>query len=324
MANSTETALLNPSTPMAFLPPDLAYQMTVTAYVAIGGLAVLVWDIITHLYADWKLLTRYKVALPTIVYFLSRLSTLAYMLVGTIFQTAPTGNCEVVGETTCTIYHVTVSSTALLFFLRVRAIFNKNRYITAIFFLLWIGVLGGSLTVVTSLSGVPIGNTKYCTFSNFKPYRSTANIIVATFDTSVFIAVTWRLSFRKAYTKGGGRTFDFFGQYLPSFTRALLQDGQKYYMVATVSNLLVLIMDFAPGIPIAYRTILLMPTIALGNIMACSVFRHTKMCQMNEGVEGAHAVILGKNLNVTAGIPSKTESSVVSDAKDETQSSSIV
>lgn len=146
---------------------------------------------------------------------------------------APVENCVTLSKVTCAVYHVTVSSTALLFFLRVRAIFNRNKYITTGFFLLWLAVLGGSLTSVLSLSGVHIGNTKYCVFSNFKSYRSAANITLAAFDTCVFIAITWHLSNSQYSIKNDDsilKKFDLLGRYLPAFSRALLHDGQKYYM----------------------------------------------------------------------------------------------
>lgn len=40
MANSSDTPILNPFTPMAFLSPDEAYQKTITEYVIVGGLSV--------------------------------------------------------------------------------------------------------------------------------------------------------------------------------------------------------------------------------------------------------------------------------------------
>lgn len=131
------------------------------------------------------------------------------------------------------MYHITISSTALLFFLRVRAIF-QHKYITAGFFILWVAVLGGSLTAVLSLSGVHVGNTKYCTFSNFKSYRSAANITLAVFDTCVFISITCYLLTTQVSSKSEETTpkarFNLLGKYLPVFSRAVLQDGQKYYM----------------------------------------------------------------------------------------------
>jgi hypothetical protein len=150
---------------------------------------------------------------------------------------APVENCEVFSKVTCAVYHVAVSSTALLFFFRVRALYDGNKWITAAFFIMWLAVLGGSLTVVTSLGGVHIGNTKYCTFSGFKPYGSSANIIIGVFDTCVFVAISWRLLANSAVAapRDGSALdrFNLFGRYLPHFSRALFQDGQNYYMYAS-------------------------------------------------------------------------------------------
>ncbi|KAF9457890.1 hypothetical protein BDZ94DRAFT_1313768 [Collybia nuda] len=280
---SSDIPLLNPFTPMAFLTPEQAYQKTITDYIVVGGLSVLIWDILTHLPSDYKLVTQHRINVPTITYLISRWSTLLYAITGTVYHTAPIGDCDTLTKVTCAVYHVTVSSTALLFFFRVRAIFNRNVYITAGFFVLWVIVLGGSLSTVLSISGVHIGNTKYCAYTNFRSYRSgVANITLAVFDTCVFVAITWSLSHSQlSIQKNGGLSsethFDVFGRYLPAFSKALLIDGQKYYMVATIANLLVVIFDFAPGIPMAYRATSLAPAIGLTNIMACRVFRHTKM-----------------------------------------------
>ncbi|KAF9457889.1 hypothetical protein BDZ94DRAFT_1227223 [Collybia nuda] len=288
MANSSYIHLPNPFTPLAFLPPDQAYQKSVTDYITTGALSILVWDILTHLQSDYKLVSRYRVNLPTIVYFVSRWSTLLYAITISVFHSAPIDDCDTLTKATCAVYHVTVSSTALLFFLRVRAIFNRNTYITVGFFTLWVIVLGGSLTSVLSATGVHIGNTKYCTFSDLKTYRSAvANITLAIFDTAIFIGITWRLSnshlsIKKTNSADLKPRFHLFGRYLPVFTKALLHDGQKYYLVAMLANLLVVFLDFIPGVPMPYRATFLAPAIGLTNIMACRVFRHTKMRNKNK------------------------------------------
>lgn len=99
---------------------------------------------------------------------------------------------------------------------------------------MWLAVLGASLTVIWTLQGTHIGNTKYCTYVGFQPYGSSSNIAIAVFDTCVFVAISWRL-LADAPSDGGKRTSDsgilgLFGRYLPHFSRALLKDGQKYYL----------------------------------------------------------------------------------------------
>ncbi|KAF9455547.1 hypothetical protein BDZ94DRAFT_1316123 [Collybia nuda] len=66
--------LLNPFTPMAFLSPELAYEKAITTYISIGMLGVLSWDILVHLGADYELLKRHRVGVPTLAYHLSRSS----------------------------------------------------------------------------------------------------------------------------------------------------------------------------------------------------------------------------------------------------------
>jgi len=148
---------------------------------------------------------------------------------------------------------------------------------------MWLAVLGASLTVIWTLEGTHIGNTNYCTYVGFRPYGSASNIAIAVFDTCVFVAISWRL-LANAPPAGGrsGSRFGLFGRYLPRFSRALLEDGQQYYLVAMVCNLLVLIMTFVHGIPLIYRTIFLVPSVGLTNIMACRVFRNTKLGHRTE------------------------------------------
>ncbi|KAF9456735.1 hypothetical protein BDZ94DRAFT_320894 [Collybia nuda] len=333
MANLSNIHLPNPFTPMAFLPADEAYQKTISEYVIVGGLSVLIWDILTHLHSDYRLLTQYKISLPTTIYILSRWSTLLLVTAASVFQTAPVDDCVALAKVSCAVYHVAVSSTALLFFLRVRAIYNQDTYITAIFFFLWVAVLGGSLTSVLSLSGVHIGTTKYCAFSNFKSYRGAANITVAVFDTCVFVAITWRLSnsqlsILKASSPASKRRFDLFGRYYPAFSKGLLHDGQKYYMAAMLANLLVLILEFVPGVPTPYRSVFLTPTVGLTNILACRVFRHTKFGRNNGDVRAVSTILFQKTNNTPLFVHTRpqhndSEVTTTSDAEAELHNSSL-
>jgi hypothetical protein len=153
----------------------------------------------------------------------------------TSFHTAaPLESCQILARISCAVYHVTVSSTALLFFFRVRAIYDGNRYITAAFLIMWLSVLGASLTAVTTISGAHLGTTKYCTSIGYKPYASAANITVAVFDTCVFFAISWRIIagspvVTSRYDSALNKS-TLFGRHLPQFSRALFQDGQNYYM----------------------------------------------------------------------------------------------
>ncbi|EMD35665.1 hypothetical protein CERSUDRAFT_96777 [Gelatoporia subvermispora B] len=272
--------LPNLFTPMAFLPPDIAYQTTIGSYILIGSLGAFVWDLLTNLQNDYKLLFKCRIGLPTAVYFLSRVSSLFYVLASTIFETAPIGRCALLEKIVDIMYPISVSSTCLLFFFRIRAVFDRSNIIVALFFVVWLSVVGGTLTIVTAVKSINIGPTNYCLNASLKSYASAAGITPLIHDTLVFVAISLRLlmnsrvDWRRDW-KLQARAF-VTGEYLPVFSRALLQDGQLYFMFTVGSNLLTVAMVYATGVPVTYRTMFTVPNIMLTNSMSCRVFRNTK------------------------------------------------
>ena len=128
-----------------------------------------------------------------------------------------------------------VSSTSFLFVIRVWAIFGHNRYILAFFLSSWLSVTAAAATIGFGLRGSAknIGTTKYCMYSHAPPYISSSFIVPFIHDTLVFTAITWRLVQNTAadsLSLRRGIRMAILGDHLPVFTRALLQDGQVYYL----------------------------------------------------------------------------------------------
>jgi hypothetical protein len=126
---------------------------------------------------------------------------------------------------------VAIPATSLLFFFRIRAVFNNNIYIVAVFGLLWLATLAGSLTVPFAISGTHVGPTKHCINTGVKPFSSTGIIVSTVNDTLVLIFISWRLvqsSYQESF-RGRAKTF-FIGDGLPAFSRSLIQSGQEYYL----------------------------------------------------------------------------------------------
>jgi len=170
---------------------------------------------------------------------IARLGALGYVLASTIFETAPTGNCARFEKVVDWLFPVAVSFTSLLFFFRVRAIFDNNKYVVAFFAFMWLFVLAGCLTVTQGVTGAHIGPTNYCINASLQDYVQAAAIIPLVNDTLVFLAISWRLvlnSHLDNTLKDGARML-FFGVHMPAFSRSLLQDGQVYYLYALHSSL---------------------------------------------------------------------------------------
>ncbi|KAF8898069.1 hypothetical protein CPB84DRAFT_1748075 [Gymnopilus junonius] len=260
MADNATAQLPNPLAPMAFLPPDIAYQVTIASYILVGSLGVLVWDILNNLDGDFRLLTQHRIGMPTVAYFISRLGSLAYVLASTIFETARAGNCPRFEKIVCALFPIAIPATSLLFFFRVRAVFDGNKYVIAFFAFTWLAVLGGCITVTRGVTGINIA------------------IIPLVNDTLVFLAISFRLMTNTHVDlnlKSGVKTV-LSGAYLPAFSKTLFQDGQIYYLTTVTTNLMTVIMLYIGTVPITYRTMFTVPNITLMNIMACRVFRNTK------------------------------------------------
>ncbi|KAJ3506391.1 hypothetical protein NLJ89_g6894 [Agrocybe chaxingu] len=282
-ANGTDMAmpnLPNPFTPMAFLPPDVAFQATIATYVLVGAASVLLWDILSHLVDDYRLLIHFKIGLPTITYFISRFAALTSLVGYVVINTTPIGgeNCSLVNTIISSFVPVAIPGTSLLLFFHVCAIYNKNKYIIMIFGFMWIAVIGGSTTAVIGGSYHSLGPTDYCTNASLPSYASAAAIIPTANDFCLYIAIVWRM-LRSSYvdnTVKNGVRMMVFGDYLPALSKALLHNGQAYFLSTVGINLLTVTIWYIDSIPLAYRAMFGMPNIGMMNIMACRLFRNTK------------------------------------------------
>lgn len=122
---------------------------------------------------------------------------------------------------------------SLLFFFRVRAVFNRSKFIVAIFAFTWLGTLGGSLTAPFAVDGIHIGTTRNCINSNVKAYGSAGIIANAVNDTLVFLAISTQLIMYSLADTWWARLKAFMrGQGLGHISKTLLHSGQLYYMYA--------------------------------------------------------------------------------------------
>ncbi|CAA7269174.1 unnamed protein product [Cyclocybe aegerita] len=279
---------------MAFLDPELAYQLTIAVYVHVGALAVLIWDILNNLRQDISLAIghplRYREIKPGRG--LARLACLCFVLFVVVAQTAPIdAPCLAFGKAASWFYAPAVSITSLLFLIRLRAIFDGHTLVRLVFSGLWLCVLASCLTPALGLTNANIGTTKYCLQVDVKPYVGAATIVPLVNDTLVFLATSWKLmenAYVAAYpltgTKGlGFRVKAFFrGDYLPAFSRGLLHDGQVYYLTTVTTNLMVAVVFHFPSVPAVYQSLLVIPNVTLMNIMACRVYRRTKQTRYKD------------------------------------------
>ncbi|KAF7289453.1 hypothetical protein HMN09_01339300 [Mycena chlorophos] len=260
--------LPNPPTTMtqALLTPETQYQVAISLCLAVGTLGAYIWDVLLHLGEEYKMLAKSRIRLGTVVYFSSRVWTLLALLGTTLFATYPLQYCELAITLTEVFWAIAVASTSFLFFLRARAIFNGNPWLISIFFCLWLSVAGTAAIVPTTVHAVNVGLTAYCIDDSISPAAVSLGITPLLYHTVIFLAISWHLS-RHSWS-GDFRTF-FTGKSLPSFSKALLKDGQFYYLLLVTLNTITVAMFFNGQLAPAYRLAFAIPNLMLGNATAC-------------------------------------------------------
>ncbi|KJA17097.1 hypothetical protein HYPSUDRAFT_1104897 [Hypholoma sublateritium FD-334 SS-4] len=280
------SALPNQSTPLAFFTPDAAYQAAVANYCTAGALAVLIWDILDNTKADYRLMFRGKLhfSIPILAYIISRYAEfiskriiLPTALLTQIIVAAPTGNCIKFNTVVHAWCPVSICCSGLLFFLRLRAIYHRNRIVVAAFFVLWIGLIASSLFIPLGMSGGAIGSTLYCQYTSIAQSAYVGVVGPLVYDTLVFGAISWRLIHVGSVDMSCRETFHalFSRRGLPEFTDGILVDGQLYYLITMISGIVAVALLYAPSIPAPLRSMGTNPYLAIVNIMACRVFRST-------------------------------------------------
>ncbi|KAF9476643.1 hypothetical protein BDN70DRAFT_934898 [Pholiota conissans] len=282
--SSLVITVLNPLTPMAFLPPDLAAQLTMEIYITIASVAIQIWDVITHLPDDYILVRKYRIKFPTVVYFISRWTTIAYLVLVLITNSAPLGSrCDFVKKLQTVIYILAFPSSQLLFYVHVRAVYIDNKPIVACLTLMWIASVGSSVAPLIAASTVAksinLGPTRYCIDPPQDPkYLMVSAIVPAVNDTLIFTALAWRIlrvSCADIGIYGNFKTI-IFAQYLPRFSKSFLQHGQAYILSITVTNIVSVVLISTPSFPIVYGAFSAYPGLMIINVLVTHLYRHTK------------------------------------------------
>ncbi|KAF7335943.1 hypothetical protein MSAN_02307700 [Mycena sanguinolenta] len=247
---SNTTGLPNPFTPLAFLPPAVADQFEASRYLYAATLGAYIWDIAMNLGNDYVLLFKHRVRFPTAVYFLSRAFTLAFILVCFVNQVAPVENCDAMALGWSIGAILAKSATTMLFFLRVTAVWHPSKIAYAVFFILWLAVLAGGITAPVGVRGTHIGPTMQCITTDVPGYVEVAAIIPLVNETAIFFAINYRiLAHMMVADSSMARLRAFFGgKGLSALSRALLQSGQHFYLVAVAANVTLLVAAKLPSV----------------------------------------------------------------------------
>ncbi|KAF5372573.1 hypothetical protein D9758_005191 [Tetrapyrgos nigripes] len=173
--------------------------------------------------------------------------TLTYAVLQTVYLVADIDNCQRFNIVTSVLFCLSTVAVTFLFLLRVYAIFHDNRIAKISFALLWLATVALSALDPVWLDGVPSSaifsgpeylSYRVCTYHNLdSKYRIVAALVMLLYDTGIYISIsvrlfqffTLQLGREKMGLREKARRF-FRGDDLPVFSKALLRDGQLYYI----------------------------------------------------------------------------------------------
>ncbi|KAJ7072940.1 hypothetical protein C8F01DRAFT_1012932 [Mycena amicta] len=262
------------------VPAEIAKQLQLVSYIFVGTTAVLLWDVLNNLSEEYTILFKRKLRLSVGPYLMSRISSLVYVIGFTVFTTYPIGACKQALTAFDCFLPLATSSSALLFYFRLRAVYGGARLVSLLFLFLWLCVTGTSLTIPIGSAGATIGNTQACVVTKVSRYIAALGVTQCVYSTGIFLAISGRLladaPVRHSTGQKAWAVASFGRPNLHAYSRTLFMDGQKYYIISVLVNLVVLIMVFAPVSPV-YQGMLGGPAVGLTSIMACRVYRHARL-----------------------------------------------
>ncbi|KAH9475746.1 hypothetical protein JR316_0011305 [Psilocybe cubensis] len=265
----------------------LGSQAATLAFVAVGSLSAIIWDILSNIALDFYILCNFSVSTTIVVYFVSRFASLVAFVLVSILSTQSMENCSRMTEVLSWMMAASLSSTTLLFFLRLRGIYADKPYVIAFFFMSWIAIVVGCIVGTRSKSEMRgenggFVNHGYCISGpiDLFPLITAMSTIPMINDTLTFAAITWRLVRMSEHDNSDLRkslSTLVLGRYLPALSRALLKDGQVYFLSTVTLSFLSTTLYYVEGSPHTFSAGLVFPNIALMNLMGCRIFRNTKI-----------------------------------------------
>ncbi|CAA7262921.1 unnamed protein product [Cyclocybe aegerita] len=277
-------------------------ELAMAIYIGVASSSIMIWDICETVRSDYTLISKDPWNAPAISYLTAKYSTLCFTVLCTYVITTnslitnPAG-CDPYPVVMIAMYTIAAASTSLLFFFRVSAVYHpNNKAIMAFFGLSWVVVPLGSLLLLKARTEYKnTGSLQTtCSLPLVGKYIFAALAPRMINDTLVFCAITWR------FLRGAGARpveLDFSGvkrrmairerlrsftlpraSALPAFSRAMLQDSQVFYLVAVTSHIVTwVVLTTGSRGEASPRAMFIIPSLVVINIMACRVFRNTKL-----------------------------------------------
>ncbi|KZP14027.1 hypothetical protein FIBSPDRAFT_868619 [Athelia psychrophila] len=268
---------------LASAPPLLAQEaVTITVYCSVAVFTALVWTWALCVPEEVEIVKRKGLSMPIVAYYVSRLATLGACICSTLVGLDLPFHAAQFQMSTLPFFWIAQSSTGLLFFFRIHAVYKHSKSVRFWFSAMWILItIAPSLMLLYPNVRCHMPH-KHCYM--WGPITLPCNGAVLVNDTLVFIGVslhayrnmtldTSRLSHARRFkllVQGNG---------LYKVSRMLLKSGQLYYGVIIGVQICATATVF---IGLYCSQIIYLAYVSLSSMLACKVFRMVMLCDTIE------------------------------------------
>ncbi|KAI6126828.1 hypothetical protein F5141DRAFT_358866 [Pisolithus sp. B1] len=245
----------------------------------------LIWDILSSLPDERKLIQGGRGSTVLFAYFLARPSALAMVILTVLEQTGPVTNCRLIAIISAVFQIISSAAASYLFLRRVHAVYFGSKDVQYTFSFLWIvGICASGLLLYDAIHGYhEIANTKHCIRQQYWAALPIAFGIPVSFDCLVYCAIMHKiLSTHRTGQKKGWKYYFCPSKGLPHFSRAVFEGGQQYYLITNGINWTRLSFSTNSTITPSYQVMLSAATVALTSAMACRVYRNLLIEALDE------------------------------------------
>ncbi|KAJ8074067.1 hypothetical protein PM082_012359 [Marasmius tenuissimus] len=251
--------------------------------VVVGCLSIILWDVAIHLRGDFGLMRKTGIHLPQIVYILSRIAILAFLLTEiAISASRISSHCSTLNIIATSLASLHYTLLGLLSLLRIRAMYQNRLWVLRLFTLLWITSSGTSIGLVSFLLDetttvgdvclhIKLNVTLQQIYSASRTFHGTC-IIVAASRSLALSPLDFQPTNRLGLIKRLKTSV--VAKDVPVFSKSLLRRSQWDFLIILTINLLLSIGIAIDRIPLAYRVGILRIAPTVVHCGVCSTFRN--------------------------------------------------
>ncbi|KZP07001.1 hypothetical protein FIBSPDRAFT_1044721 [Athelia psychrophila] len=246
-----------------------------TAYASAAIFTVFLLDWVLCMDEEVEIVQRTRLNLPIVIYFLSRTGSLGYIICEALLNTECVPFTLPMEHAKYAFWWISGAATSLLFFFRIRAVYNYSRSMKTLFVVLWISILATPTAFMWNPHiNCPSNAGNSC--DRWNPLTLPYYVAVFCHDTLVFVFVSRQLVYPTTANGKNSLMSLIRGEGMHVVSKSMLRSGQLYYG-ATIGILVAAAVTMFLGTP--YSTLLGLIYIALSSGMSCKVFRMVMLCE---------------------------------------------